>query len=398
MKIKIAVVITLCLLISLSAGLNLLSDSGKDVYASQYVSMEGLLAYWDLDDGSGSTAKELIRKVDGRDLKVIGNVSWVEGKSGKAFYFDGSTVLAMDGAKVIRTENITVSLWAKIESFPESDTGANLFMVNSDLAALDRGAFDFGFFGAGLRSYVVNNFAGGTGDGVSHGVNIESQIKGKWQHFAVVYNQDEGAEYAKLYLNGNEVASSNLISILGLELKLGYPRTASYKKCDFNIGGYVDTGGNVIRSINGAMDDIAIYGRVLSAAEIKILASGTRPDFTPQPTATPQATPTSSQNSPTPGGATPTLEPSVSESSPQESSEISDTESSEILSSPEESLPEISTPVLSESSDPSSDESETPADDGENSGVSTAIIIVSVLAASGGIAFLIYYLIKRKKV
>ena len=186
-------------IIAIAICFSLVGFAPNNVYAAQVVDQTGLLAYWSLDEGTGTTSKELIGLTAGRDLAVKGTSQWVDGKNGKAFYFDGNTVLTMDGAKAIKTDNLTVSLWAKIDSFPTSDTGANVFMVNSDLSALDKGAFDFGFFGKGLRSYVVNNFAGGTGDGISHGIDISADIQGKWQHFAVVYNQDEGAEYAKLY-------------------------------------------------------------------------------------------------------------------------------------------------------------------------------------------------------
>ncbi len=367
--------------------------------ALQVVDKTSLLAYWNLDEGTGNISKEQTGVLAGRNLSVKGTSKWVTGKNGKAFYFDGSTVLAMDGAKAIKTDNLTVVLWAKIDDFPTSDTGANLLVVNSDLSALDKGAFDFGFFGKGLYAYVVNNFSGGTGDRVNHGVDISSQIKGKWQHFAVVYNQDEGQEYAKLFLNGNEIKSSKLTSILGLQIKLGYPKTASYKKCDLNFGGYTDTAGKVIRAIKGAMDDIAVYGRALSISEIKLLAAGVRPDQTASSSSSSVAV--SSKVSSSQGNLSSKVSSVVNSKSSSLNESISNSESasslnnsdvSEILSasvSISESEQQSTASQISNNSDTSSE-----PDKSNNSIVPLIIILLLAVVAVGGI---IIYLIRRKK-
>ncbi|MHB1483629.1 MAG: LamG domain-containing protein [Saccharofermentanales bacterium] len=394
-------------IIALAICFSLAGFAPVNVYAAQVVDQTSLLAYWSLDEGTGTISKELTGLMAGRDLTVKGTSQWVDGKNGKAFYFDGNTVLAMDGAKAIKTDNLTVALWAKIDSFPASDTGANVLMVNSDLAALDKGAFDFGFFGKGLRSYVVNNFAGGTGDGISHGIDISADILGKWQHFAVVYNQDEGAEYAKLYWNGNEIKSSKLTSILGLQIKLGYAKTAAYKKCDFNIGGYVDTAGKVIRSIKGAIDDVAVYGRVLTAAEIKLLSTGVRPNQTAASSIASSAIASSIMSSAilsskiSTGGSSTVMTPTGSTISSSVS--VSDTsENSNISNSITES-------TLSQQSD-SSDEQDSGSGNGQNSGsgngqnsdpangnTNTTWIVIGIIAIVILIAGSAFYMINKRR-
>jgi len=372
-------------IIALAICFSLVTFAPIKTHAAQVVDQTGLLAYWNLDEGTGTTSKEITGILAGRDLSVKGTSQWVDGKNGKAFYFDGNTVLTMDGAKTILTDNLTVSLWAKIDGFPTSDNGANSFMVNSDLSALDKGAFDFGFFGKGLKSYVVNNFAGGTGDGINHGVDISADILGKWQHFAVVYNQDEGAEYAKLYLNGTEVKSSKLTSILGLKIKLGYPKTAAYKKCDFNIGGYVDTAGVVIRSIKGAMDDIAVYGRVLSADEIKLLSTGVRPNQTASSTVSSSTAGSSSKVSSITSSKT-SLGNSTAQSSITDSNASSEIFDSTINSESDS----MSSSGISSEEDSESNSNET------TSGTSSIPIIIGIIALVLVIAGGAYYLVSRK--
>lgn len=358
--------------------------------AAHTVLQDGLVAYWNLDEGTGTAAAELTGTMAGRNLTVQGAAQWVDGKYGKAFYFDGSTVLAMDGAKAIKVFNLTVSFWAKVDDFPTSDTGANLFVANSDLAALDTGAFDFGFFGKGLYAYVVNSFTGGTGDRVSHGVDISSQIKEKWQHFAVVYDTDEGKEFAKIYLNGSEVASSTLKSILGLQIKLGYPKTAAYKKCALNFGGYTDTAGVVQRAVKGAMDDIAIYDRALSADEIKQLAGISAQQLSAVSSAASSSSKSSS--SATASSSAPSGSSAVSDSTAasQDGSVVSDTSSTAVS---EVSLAS-SSPDSAVSSDSSSQEQSSGGEDGQNGTMTTTIIIAAAALLAGGIGW--YIASKRK--
>ncbi|MHB8962982.1 MAG: LamG domain-containing protein, partial [Saccharofermentanales bacterium] len=331
---------------------------------------------------------ELTETMAGRDLAVQGATQWVDGKYGKAFYFDGKTVLAMDGAKAIKVYNLTVAFWAKIDDFPASDTGANMLVVNSDLAALDKGAFDFGFFGKGLYAYVVNSFTGGTGDRVSQGVDISAQIKGKWQHFAVVYDTDEGKEFAKLYLNGSEVASSTLKSILGLQIKLGYPKTAAYKKCALNFGGYTDTAGVVQRAIKGAMDDIAIYDRALGVDEIKQLA-GIAPQQSSlaSSSAAVSSVISSAVSSAVSGGSSVASGSAASSETGSSVQEISSEASSE------ESL-ESAASSGTASSTGSSQAQSTGSEDGKSGTLATALIIAAAVLLAGGIGWLI--VAKRK--
>lgn len=346
--------------------------------AEQTIPQDGLVAYWNLDEGSGNTASEITKNKAGRDLTVKGTTKWVDGKYGKAFYFDGNTVLEMDGAKAIKTYNLTVAFWAKIDDFPASDTGANLFVVNSDLAAIDKGAFDFGFFGKGLYGYVVNNFGGGTGDRVSHGKDISDQITGKWQHFAVVFDTDEEKEFAKIYLNGSEVVSSKLTSILGLQIKLGYAKTAAYKKCALNFGGYSDTAGVVQRAIKGAMDDIVIYDRALGIDEIEQLAGIA---------AVQSSEPSSSSKSSSKVISSVTISSSIFEESStlDESEELSEAPSID-SSTPETSI--LSSLVSSSQSISEDDEEE------KSNTLTIVIILIIVVALFGGIGWLIF---TRKK-
>jgi hypothetical protein len=125
--------------------------------SAESVSASNLEAYWNFNDGVGTVAKDSAGSMTGRELTVVkGTANWVDGKDGKAFYLDGNTVLSMSGAKQIKSNNITIGLWAKLDTLPAAgDTsGINEFVSNEELAAIGKGAIDFGFQLGGLRSYV----------------------------------------------------------------------------------------------------------------------------------------------------------------------------------------------------------------------------------------------------
>lgn len=233
------------------------------------VSKEGLEVYWNFDEGAGAAIPDKAGALAGRDLSVAGKVAYAEGRYGKGFHFDGKTILKMDGAKAIKSENITVSLWVKIESFPENETATYSFLVNEELSAISKGSMDVGIAFGGVRSYIVNDFKGSTGDECFDKTDRRKEFTNKWCHVVSVWDQD--AEKSYLYLNGQKIAENSITSILGLSIKLGFPKQADYRKCALDIGGYINTEGGLERTFVGTMDDIAIYSRALTAAEIASL-------------------------------------------------------------------------------------------------------------------------------
>jgi uncharacterized protein (TIGR03437 family) len=80
---------------------------------------------------------------------------------------------------------------------------------------------------------------------------------GVWAFWSIVYNNGT----PRLYLNGTDVTVSG-----------GGPATAP-SNTDLNIGTYSD-GGGVAALNNGLVDDVRIYNRALSAAEIQAMYSG----------------------------------------------------------------------------------------------------------------------------
>lgn len=226
----------------------------------------GLEAHYIFNEEDSKTVKDYSGK--GRNLKIDGTGSFAEGKEGKAFQFDGSTVLRLPAAKAISGSEATVAAFINIKDFYKTDNKFTNLFVNDGLSALGKGAFDFGF---DAEHKLTSNMCGNSwteGDRVTapkpqEGLNT-------WVHVAVVYNQE--TEQQVLYINGQKVSENSRIKGVGLPIQMGYKPGGGNNGGDFLIGGYAD-GTKKIRSFSGLMDDVRIYSKALSDEEIKKLAS-----------------------------------------------------------------------------------------------------------------------------
>ncbi len=76
----------------------------------------------------------------------------------------------------------------------------------------------------------------------------------QWQHVAATYAQSSGT--ANIYLDGNLVATTNL------------PGNPFICTTDDLLAGYRPSGVNVGSALNGSIDELTLYNRALSQAEI----------------------------------------------------------------------------------------------------------------------------------
>ncbi len=84
-----------------------------------------LVAYWPLDEGSGTTAVDV---VGGHDGTIGGTASWVTGQNGLALDFDGSsTYIDMDDEVVRGT--FTYASWLRPRDIPYSSADQDYYSV-----------------------------------------------------------------------------------------------------------------------------------------------------------------------------------------------------------------------------------------------------------------------------
>jgi predicted ribosomally synthesized peptide with SipW-like signal peptide len=193
-----------------------------------------LLAYYPFegsaDDVSGS----------GYDGAITNQGTYVSGRSGQAVSFDGSGgyVNVPDSDGLDDFSALTVSAWFRLDGVGGA---ANTLVRKNDAYLLQRTSGDY-------ISFAV--WDGGLADWTRV---FDASDYGTWHHVAGVFDPD-GQTYT-LYLDGTEVDSATTSATAVAE-----------SSAPLTIGGLGDQ-----FSVDGALDDVRIYARALSEAEIQSL-------------------------------------------------------------------------------------------------------------------------------
>ncbi|MHC4456605.1 MAG: LamG-like jellyroll fold domain-containing protein, partial [Planctomycetota bacterium] len=192
----------------------------------QQLYLEGTaVAYWRFDEGSGSTAHDLVGGNDG----TIYGAQWTTGKIGGALSFDGINDY-VDLGDLDLSGSFSLAFWMKPESFPDS--------WNSTVVK----AFDYGC------EFIGNTFYGSLGDG-DWTVNLTTTISEpeQWYYAVLTYN---GTQLI-MYINGDSVASGS----------------GSHSSNDEPL--LIGSWNRVSDFFDGLIDEVAIYDRALSASQIQ---------------------------------------------------------------------------------------------------------------------------------
>jgi len=203
----------------------------------------GLIGWWTFDgknlinnvvDSSGAGNTGYFRM--GTTGNTATSSAIVAGKIGQGLKFDGISDQIITGSDFINTLPVTITAWIRPTSLR---AGAPRIVDNTKTR----------FY---LSSASRISFSSDGATGVISGNNVP--INGKWQFVAVTRT---AAGVANFYANGVPSGTANLNS--------GTPTAGSIVA----IGGI--SGGATSNPFEGSMDDVRIYNRVLTAAEIKQL-------------------------------------------------------------------------------------------------------------------------------
>ena len=201
--------------------------------------MSGLVAWWKLDDGSGTSAADATGNGHTGTLHNISNPAtatsgWTaNGKRGGALIFDGNDD-QVSIAVINSTTTFTIAAW--IYQLPGGDLNAILLQnATAGMVTWDDG-------GGGLVIQWAN------ADG-SDTVSSTRMDFNQWYHVAAV--SDGGV--LTLYINGAFVGTGTVNASVPFD----------------SVGG--DTGGDVTK---GILDDVRLYSRALSAGDIQQLFQG----------------------------------------------------------------------------------------------------------------------------
>ncbi len=206
----------------------------------------GLLAAYAFSQTTGTTLTD--DSGNGHSGTFVGGPTWSTGKNGGGLQFNGTTasvtmgdVNALDGLT-----RFTVSAWVKTTA-----TGEKHIVDKSACdGATNGGPFEFGtgFFTAGRATFIVYRTSGPST--FVYAESSASVTDGAWHFIAGVYDGTSLLVYVDGALAGTTAAAG-----------LTMPATANA----LELGGHCN--GNAYPWA-GSVDDVRLYGRALSAAEL----------------------------------------------------------------------------------------------------------------------------------
>ncbi len=214
------------------------------------VEEEGLLAYYDFDEGSGTVVKDKSKYANDGTIR---GATWVQGKVGSALKFNGtdSYVEFPKGTPLEGITALTIEMWAYRDR-----PGRNQDLIYEH--------YDRFYIGDGYGSGQYALMSNLTGKWITVVKSKEGAPMNAWTHVAFTWDLEAGV--AKVFYNGAERGSETGMkgkAVAGDSLSVGITRmTAAGKPPE------------VWRPFSGMIDEIRIYSRALSQAEIRVRVRG----------------------------------------------------------------------------------------------------------------------------
>lgn len=216
----------------LTTGNNKLIRTNQSVISSPDVT-SGLVARWKFDEGSGTTAND---SAGSNTATLFNGPTYTTPKIGlNALQFDGSNDYVKTNGNVSLPGAFTITLWFK----PTALQGAFFRLLETDFA--------------------TEFYIGGTSDGSSFQWMVGNVFitggtysVGTWLHLAATFDGVTGGE---LFVNATSVNSGNVFN------------APSSTNLPIYMGTYPGSPG-AGNQLNGILDDVRIYSRVLSGSEI----------------------------------------------------------------------------------------------------------------------------------
>jgi hypothetical protein len=220
----------------------------------------GLVGWW---KGEGNA----LDVVGGYNGALSGGVTFALGEVGRAFNFDGTGEVSIPSAPALNVQSFTVETWvnpskvdANVDTIlnKENDSAVTLQDTSYELGI--RGAADpgNGSIPAGHLAFFIGGIAGlpsDYGGWVDGGGDVPTNV---WTHCALSY---DGAA-ARVYVNG--VLTRSISGLSG---------TPSATSGPFKIGsrGTSQVNAAPLVRFNGLIDEVSLYSRSLSAAEVQAI-------------------------------------------------------------------------------------------------------------------------------
>lgn len=203
--------------------------------------LAGAISHWKFNEGSGDLAADSAGNNDG---SVFG-ANWSPGKFNGGLIFDGTDDY-VDIPEISGNSSFTYELWALIN--PSTVGAKELFHTRNGGIRYDAAINKF-------YIYIFTDRNGGYSSDVSSQYMYAftvNNIENKWTHIALAVSSDNTA---KFYINGKAVYTGR---------RLFSSITGNYQS---GIGAF-QTESSWTRFFKGCLDDVIIYNRSVTAAEV----------------------------------------------------------------------------------------------------------------------------------
>jgi uncharacterized protein len=192
----------------------------------------GLIAYWTLDEGNGTSVADSVGNNDGM---ITGGGYWTQGMKGAGFATngDGSVSVPWHPSLVV-TNAFTLALWVNLDSAPS----------------------DSWIYAHGYQFYLKLNGRKPQLGVVGYYKVLYDLPLNEWHHLAATFESG----VAKIYVDGFEAPADDDTLV---------PDSGPIPNSD---GVLIGSAVGFENFAVGKIDDVRVYGRVLSAQEIGVLA------------------------------------------------------------------------------------------------------------------------------
>ncbi len=244
----------------------------------------GLISYWQLNEGSGATANDTAPGGGVADNGTLrASPTWISGIFNAGVQFDGATqdILIPNSTDMnINSNAVTLSAWVKLDLLPSAIAGSFAGIFDS---APDNYVMYIDKANNELRFKVTDN--AGVTTGADPGIPASMLNTTNWLHVMGVYDGSQGS--VKVYLNGS------LVDIGSLPTNVQTVRTGQVGSLGAQpLATSPFTPSNFFQ---GAVADVALWNRPLGAAEAQYLFNGgtgnavgaANPDIAPLPPVAP---------------------------------------------------------------------------------------------------------------
>ena len=202
-----------------------------------------LMGWWKLDEISGTTAADSSGR--GNNGTLNGNPTWGRGYYGGALQFDGTGDYVDCGTGLNFADSFTITAWIKV--------GASGLSADRKIAGNEdnaNGGYKFGYFTNGKVECEIRTSSNGAtlNRDTAGGTVLAADV---WYHVAGVYSQ---GQYIRTYVNGKLDRELVTTAVIGLSKGTFWLGRENYALECYWLG---------------SMDDVRIYKRAMTAAEVK---------------------------------------------------------------------------------------------------------------------------------